>query len=106
MFGKYYNDAGKLLKKMTLEEKIGQLFLVRYDVNTSSKYITNYYAGGFVLFAKDFQDHTKASIKKELSEKQNLSKIPLALASGFIDVIPIVKILNSIGCYTFCRRVI
>lgn len=80
LFGKYYNDANKLLKKMTLEEKIGQLFLVRYDVSTSSRQITDYYAGGFVLFAKDFQDHTKESIKKELVERQKLSEIPLALA--------------------------
>lgn len=80
LFGKYYNDANKLLKKMSLEEKIGQLFLVRYDVSTSSKQITDYHAGGFVLFAKDFQDHNKESIKKELSERQKLSNIPLALA--------------------------
>ena len=80
LFGKYYNDANRVLKEMTLEEKIGQLFLVRYDVSTSSKQITDYYAGGFVLFAKDFQDHTKESIKKELKDRQKLSKIPLALA--------------------------
>lgn len=80
LFGQYYKKSQKLLDKMTLEEKIGQLFLVRYDVSTSSKQITDYYAGGFVLFAKDFQNHTKESIKKELAAKQKLSKIPLALA--------------------------
>lgn len=80
LFGAYYGKANKIVNEMTLEEKIGQLFLVRYDVNTSSKQITDYHAGGFVLFAKDFQDHTKESIKKELAAKQELSKIPLALA--------------------------
>ena len=80
LFGDYYGKAEVLLKKMSLEEKIGQLFLVRYDVNTSKKQIVDYYAGGFVLFARDFQNHTKKSIKKELDERQNLSKIPLALA--------------------------
>lgn len=80
LFGKYYNDANKLMKKMTLEEKIGQLFLVRYDVSASSKQITDYHAGGFILFAKDFQEHTKDSIKKELIERQKISEIPLALA--------------------------
>lgn len=80
LFGEYYGKAEVLLRKMTLEEKVGQLFLVRYDVNTSRKQITNYYAGGFILFAKDFQNHTKNSIKKELEERQKLSKIPLALA--------------------------
>lgn len=80
IFNEYYNDAAKLMKDMTLEEKIGQLFLVRYDVNTSTKQIKNYYAGGFVLFAKDFQNHTKETITKELKDRQSVSKIPLALA--------------------------
>ena len=80
IFNDYYNDALKLMKNMTLEEKICQLFLVRYDVNTSTKQIKNYYAGGFVLFAKDFQNHTKETITKELKDRQSVSKIPLALA--------------------------
>ena len=80
IFNEYYNDAAKLMKDMTLEEKIGQLFLVRYDVNASTKQITNYHAGGFVLFAKDFQNHTKETIIKELKDKQSISEIPLALA--------------------------
>lgn len=80
LFGKYYPQAERKLKQMSLEEKVGQLFLVRYDASTSIKQITDYYAGGFVLFAKDFQNHTKESIKKELEARQELSKIPLALA--------------------------
>ena len=80
LFGKYYTNANRLMKTMSLEEKIGQMFLVRYDSNLVNSQITNYHAGGFVLFARDFQNHTKASIKKELEERQKLSKIPLALA--------------------------
>ena len=80
LFGKYYTEANDLMKNMSLEEKIGQMFLVRYDSNIVNSQITKYYAGGFVLFAKDFQDHTKESIKKELEARQSLSKIPLALA--------------------------
>lgn len=80
LFNEYYDDADKILKEMTIEEKIGQLFLVRYDANISSKQITDYYAGGFVLFARDFQKHTQTSIKNELEEKQKLSKVPLVFA--------------------------
>ena len=80
IFNEYYNDALNLMKDMTLEENICQLFVVRYDVNTSTKQIKNYYAGGFVLFAKDFQNHTKETITKELKDRQSVSKIPLALA--------------------------
>ena len=30
LFGKYYEQAENLLKSMTLEEKVGQIFLVRF----------------------------------------------------------------------------
>ena len=80
LFAEYYASAEKIVETMTLEEKIGQMFLVRYDASTSAKQITDYYAGGFVLFAKDFQNHTKESIKNELAERQKLSKIPLVFA--------------------------
>lgn len=80
LFGKYYDKAQEKVKQMSLEEKVGQLFLVRYDDATSVNQIIEYYPGGFVLFAKDFQNHSKESIKKELEERQKLSKIPLVLA--------------------------
>ncbi len=80
LFGMYYTEANKLMKTMSIEEKIGQMFLVRYDSNLVDNQITKYHAGGFVLFAKDFQDHTKDSIKQELEARQALSKIPLVLA--------------------------
>ena len=80
LFFEYYLKASKLMDDMTLEEKVGQVFLVRYDASTSTKQITNYHAGGFVLFAKDFENHTKTTIKSELDARQKSSKIPLALA--------------------------
>lgn len=80
LFGKYYAKAQEKVEQMSLEEKIGQLFLVRYDAATSVNQVIEYYPGGFVLFAKDFQNHSKESIRQELEERQKLSKIPLALA--------------------------
>lgn len=79
LFEKYYEDAIKMVKKMTLEEKVGQVFLVRYDINTFNDE-ANYYPGGYVLFAKDFENHTKESIKEELDNDQRVSKYPLILA--------------------------
>lgn len=57
LFGKYYPQAERKLKQMSLEEKVGQLFLVRYDASTSIKQITDYYAGGFVCerFSKPYE---------------------------------------------------
>lgn len=80
LFGKYYNEANEYLENMTIEEKIGQLFLVRYDQNLVDSYIENYNAGGFILFANDFKDHTKSSILNEINKHQNNSSIPLTIA--------------------------
>ena len=80
LFFDYYQEASEVMEKMTLEEKVGQLFLVRYDAWSAKEQIKNYYPGGYVLFAKDFEDHTKATIKNELDSNQKLSKIPLTFA--------------------------
>ena len=80
LFSKYYKDASKTLEKLSLAEKIGQLFLVRYDKNLAEDYINDYYAGGFILFAKDFQNQDKESIKKELDNLKELSNTPLMIA--------------------------
>ena len=79
LFGKYYGKATKIIDDMTLEEKVGQLFLVRYDGNLANTYISKYNVGGFLLFARDFDGKTKSIIKSELDSKQELSKIGLAI---------------------------
>ncbi len=79
LFGNYYDQADLLLENMSLEEKVGQLFLVGYDSELASKQVKEYHPGGFILFAKDFENHTKDSIKSELSSLQKNSNIPLAL---------------------------
>ena len=68
------------MKNMSLEEKVGQLFLVRYDSNLASNWIKKYYPGGYIMFAKDFNNQTKESIKKEIDDLQSISKVPLVIA--------------------------
>ena len=80
LFGKYYDEANKKMKNMSLEEKVGQLFLVRYDSNLASNWINKYYPGGYIMFAKDFNNQTKESIKKEIDDLQSISKVPLVIA--------------------------
>ncbi len=80
LFSKEYENAQVKLDNMSLEEKVGQLFLVRYDKNMALSWINDYYAGGYILFAKDFDNHTKKSIKEELSSLNKNSKIPLVFA--------------------------
>ena len=78
IFKKYGTAANKIVSKMTIEEKVGQLFLVRYSKN-DVEYLSNFYPGGYILFAKDFNNHTKEEMKKELETVQNQNKYPLIL---------------------------
>ena len=87
IFKDYYKKARKVVSEMTIEEKVGQLFLVRYNVN-DVEYLSNFYPGGYILFAKDFENHTKESITKEIKKDQSLNKYPLIIGvdeeGGFV----------------------
>ena len=80
LFQDYYKKAEKLMKKMTLEEKVSQMFMVRYPGKGAFTEIKKYRPGGYVLFAQDFKNETKKSMKKKLANCQKASKIPLALS--------------------------
>ncbi len=87
IFNDYYKDAKELVKEMTIEEKVGQLFIVQYRAS-DVEYLSNFYPGGYLLFAKDFQGHTKDTILKELNKDQSLNKYKLIIAvdeeGGFV----------------------
>ena len=78
VFHDYYQEAKEKVSEMSLEEKIGQLFLVRYS-RYSIDENNGYYPGGYILFARDFQGHSKESIKNELDYVQGISKYPLIM---------------------------
>lgn len=80
LFSKYYSKADELLKQMTLEEKVGQMFLVRYPSSDVNKQIKNDNPGGYVLFSKDFQNESKESILKKINTNQDNSKIKMFMA--------------------------
>ena len=64
---------------MSLEEKVGQLFLVRFNKEVE-KQIKDNYPGGYVLYACDFEDKTKEEVTKKLQSLQDESKYPLVFA--------------------------
>lgn len=74
-----YTKAEKLLKKMTIEEKVGQMFLVRYPSSGIINQIKNHHPGGYILFSRDFDGKTKSQMIKELKQNQDASKINLIL---------------------------
>lgn len=74
------NPLQSLLESMTVEERVGQLFLARCDAETAVSDIETLHLAGFILFSKDFQNQTPDSISQTLSSYQSTAKIPLLLA--------------------------
>ena len=70
----------EILETMTLEEKVGQLFLARCRKETALDDVRNYQLGGLVLFGRDFDDETLSSMQKRLKAYRGAGNIPLLLA--------------------------
>ncbi len=68
------------LDAMTVEEKVGQLFLARCDSATALRDIETYHLGGFVLFAPDIRAENPASLLAKIESYQAASKIPMLIA--------------------------
>lgn len=69
------------LVRMTLEEKVGQLFWARVPSNHQIEDLQSYHFGGYLLFGRDFQGQTLEDIKALTSRYQATSKIPLLIGS-------------------------
>lgn len=69
-----------LMESMSLEEQVGQLFLVRCNIETALEDIAAYHPGGFVLFGVDFENQTPESVTRTIHQYQQSSKIPLLIA--------------------------
>lgn len=51
--------AKELLEEMTLEEKVGQMFIARCPETDGAALAQQYHLGGYVLFGRDFENKTK-----------------------------------------------
>lgn len=69
-----------LLSWMTIEERVGQLFLARCPASDAAAELSVYPLGGYILYARDFTGHTPTSFSRTLSSYQNASAIPLLIA--------------------------
>lgn len=70
-----------LMKSMSLEEKVGQLFLARVPIEAQQESLQEYHLGGYLLFGRDMENETPNSLKEKISSYQEVSKIPLFIAS-------------------------
>lgn len=80
IFKDYYTLAYNQMKKLSLEEKIAQLMLVRYPDTNPVSTLKQYQFGGYIFFEKDFKDKTKDQVKKMINDLQDVSNIPILTA--------------------------
>lgn len=64
---------------MTTEQLVAQMFFARCPSSNAVSQIEQYQPGGYILFARDFQNQTPASVKKTISEYQKASKTPMLI---------------------------
>ena len=79
------NSIRETIKKMSLEEKVGQLVIVGadgYEINAHvEELIKEYHVGGFVLFKKNIKDARQLlDLLNALKETNAVNKIPLFLS--------------------------
>ena len=72
----------ELMESMTLEEWVGQLFLVGVDPENVYHHLETYNPGGLLLFANDFANETPSdSAMDKIARWQDSSNIPLLIAA-------------------------
>lgn len=71
--------AYQILGDMSLEEKVGQMFIVRRPLEKATQLADQYHLGGYILFGRDFKDATKEDIVSEINTYQDVSKIDMLI---------------------------
>lgn len=70
----------QLLDRMTLEERVGQLFLARCPETDALEDLSRYHLGGYILFGRDFEGRTPEELERLLASWQEAAAIPLLIA--------------------------
>lgn len=72
--------AQELLDSMTLEEKVGQMFIARCPETDAAQLAADYHLGGYILFGRDFKDKTAEQVTTDIQSYQDAAEIPLLIA--------------------------
>lgn len=80
LFKEHYKDAYNKLKNLSIDERIGQLLLVRHPENNDVEDLKEYYFGGFVFYEKDFKNKTSDDVIEMIKNLQENANIPLLTA--------------------------
>lgn len=71
----------QMIKEMSIDEKVGQLFLVRVPESNALEDIKNFQLGGYLLFGRDMENQTKETLTKKIAEFQEMSQTPFMVVS-------------------------
>ncbi len=80
IFKDFYKMASDKLDTLTLDEKIGQILLVRVPEKNQIEDLIKYHFGGYLLFQRDFASKTKNEVISMINNFQNNANIPLLIA--------------------------
>ncbi len=69
-----------ILSRMTVEEKVGQIFLAFCPGKGAAADAAAYHLGGYILFASDFTGETPTSFREKVESYQSAVSIPLLIA--------------------------
>lgn len=73
------NRIDKLISEMSVEEKVGQMFFVRYPDVDASVQVSEYDLGGYILFGRDFDGKTREEVVENINICQQNAKTPLLI---------------------------
>lgn len=69
----------KMLDSMSVEEKVGQMFMVRVPKENADKRVSEYHLGGYIMFGRDFDNKTKEEVINNIASWQEASDIPMLI---------------------------
>lgn len=70
-----------MVANMSLEEKVGQMFLVAVPDENAVETAKQYHLGGYILFGKDVENKTKDELTSYITGIQNEQKIKMLVAA-------------------------
>ena len=65
---------------MSLEERVGQMFIARCPETDAAQLAADYHLGGYILFGRDFKDKTAEQVTTDIQSYQDAAEIPLLIA--------------------------
>lgn len=69
-----------MMDQMSIEDRVGQIFLVRCPEEGAAEAAAQYGFGGYILFGRDFEQETPDSVRQTIAAYQSAVGIPMLIA--------------------------